>query len=89
MKYAILGPFGGILRIIPDKPNTQTNYIEISDEDVLKVTAIKAENKIPILFKGQITSRRDLRESGVIIRWDKDIKDFVEMQRLNIPHVGL
>ena len=88
MKYALLGPLGGILRIIPTKPSLQTNYLEISDEDVLKVEAIKAENKIPILFKGQITSRRDLSESGIIYRWDDSIKDFVELQRLNNPPLG-
>jgi hypothetical protein len=80
MKYAKLGQRKAIQRIIDTElqPNADvTAGIELTDEQVVEVEAIRADRKIPLWFDGRVTTR-EAESVGHRFRWDDEAGDFIK-----------
>lgn len=78
MKYAATGPRKAIHRIIDTElqPHADvTGKIEITDEQVAEIEAIRAENKIPLWYDNRVTTRQ-VESNGFRFRWDEEAGDF-------------
>jgi len=80
MKYAILGPRGGINRVVNTAPESdQIKFVEISDSAAETIELMLSEKRIPLFLDGEITSRADILEQGFTIRWNEDQKKFIKI----------
>lgn len=74
MKYAILTPRKAIVSVL-DTANDST--VEITDKQAEQALALIADKKLPILFKGAITSRPSELAAGNRFSWDDGLGDWV------------
>ena len=76
MKYAIISARGSIRKIFDEKPEEQ-DTIEISDAKATEAQALIDAKEQPVLFEGEITTRKAEREAGNRFRWDAEARAMV------------
>jgi len=75
MKYAILGPQDGIMRVLDTAPNSSlgTRNVEITDEQAVEIATLTR----PVWLDGAATTHAAVRASGDRIRWDDTLGKLV------------
>jgi len=76
MNCAILNPRNLVLKLV-DEPPISEPHVELSDEQVQKVTDFKNQKRLAFLINNEITNFREQRSLGNSMRWDDTNKQWI------------